>query len=533
MGIWEQFPFTNFHQENLDWAYSALKNLDKRVDTLEQGGGGATKDYVDTQDEKLSAEISRVEKECDTNTTNISRDLNTETQNRTAADDLIEGEIQSISSTVTAINDTVGDWTQQGTISNAIAGVQATAGTSATAIHGTGGTYDMSKGTIQARLNDLENSGGGGLEVTKKAVDYAECFVATSKGTLSVPAGTNTTSTTFSFPRYSNLHSAAPAKPLYAIIVTPTNGAPVEFSFSPSSLSYSSSMLQVSGSLISYSSHSSSLTFEDSTYTAFLLVRASDTVVTDVSGGGGASSDVTKSYVDSQDAALDAKITTAQTTADSAVTMASEAQDSASVAVATANGANANATSAKSSADDAKTAADGAVESAQTANANATTALTAIGSKSSAVTFSNLWAAIGAWNESATITARLKDAYNWSWNNRSAINGTADYPTDKGTINARLTELEENGGGSSSVKIASGTGEVGARTGEDLEISFADAGFTETPAVVASYCKTGDNDTEISGIVKVHHVTTTGATISITGGAVGHMYNVSWIATGK
>lgn len=28
MGIWEQFPFTNFHEQNLDWAYKSIKELD-------------------------------------------------------------------------------------------------------------------------------------------------------------------------------------------------------------------------------------------------------------------------------------------------------------------------------------------------------------------------------------------------------------------------------------------------------------------------------------------------------------------------
>ena len=35
MGIWEQFPFTNFHVQNLVWAYKSIKDLDGRVDTLE------------------------------------------------------------------------------------------------------------------------------------------------------------------------------------------------------------------------------------------------------------------------------------------------------------------------------------------------------------------------------------------------------------------------------------------------------------------------------------------------------------------
>lgn len=529
MGVWEQFPYTNFHQENLDWVYSSVKNLDERVDALEQGGGGATKQYVDEQDGKLTAEIARVEKECNTNTTNISRDLNTESENRQAADSLLEGEIQSISSTVTNINDELGDWTQQGTISSAIASVQATAGNSATAIHGTGGTYDMSKGTIQARLNSLESSGGGDLDVTTTPINsLVKIYTYTGPSSTTIASASEVVS--FSGPLVVPVGDFDRAHILYNVSVFDQQSqySPLIFQLVQHAWSGTNCFMD----LLMCNTSESAITLNRADITLTIYGVSSTTVVTSVSGGGGGSSDVTKSYVDSQDAELDAKITAAQTTADSAVTLATEASDSASAAVGTANSAITTANVAKNAADNAKSAADGATETAATANNNATTALTAIGAKSTAVTFSNLWATIGAWNESATITSRLKDAYNWSWNNRSAINGSADYPTDKGTINARLTELEENGGGSTqSYKLLSGTGEVGARTGEDLTVTFSTA-FSSTPAVVASYCKTGDNDTDISGIVKVHHVTTTGCVISITGGAVGHMYSVSWIATG-
>lgn len=31
MGVFEQFPYTNFHELNLDWIIAELKKLDKKV----------------------------------------------------------------------------------------------------------------------------------------------------------------------------------------------------------------------------------------------------------------------------------------------------------------------------------------------------------------------------------------------------------------------------------------------------------------------------------------------------------------------
>lgn len=528
MAIWEQFPFTNFHQENLDWVLNSIKNLDGRVDELEAGGGGATKDYVDEQDNKLTAEIARVETECDENTTNISRDLNTEVQNRQTADNLIDNNINQVKADVTSIKQSIGEWTQPVTMSNAVSSVQETSGKSANAIHGAGGTYDLSKGTIQARLNNLETTNE--LTVKRKRITYSA--VVGESNTFDVSATVNAhTVTTYSLPAVEvRAYTGAKLTNLTYFVTSAGNATtPIQVQFVP----YSLNAYTATGLILLINSNSDPITINSTALRVYALNKDDTDVVVDVTGNVADSktSDVTKSYVDSQDAVLDAKITTAQTTADSAVTMATEASDKAETASGVANSAKTSADNAKTSADNAKTAADGATETAHTANDNATKAIAAIGSKSAAVTFSNLWAAIGAWNESATITARLKDAYNWAWNSRSAINGSTNYPTDKATINARLNALEENSG--SSVKIVSGNGTLGARTGEELTVDFASAGFTETPNVIASYCKTGDNDADISGIVKVWNVNKTGCKISITGGAVGHSYTVAWIANGK
>ena len=49
MGLFEHFPYTNFHDLNLDWIIQALKDLDKKVDTIEERVTQAAKDYVDAR----------------------------------------------------------------------------------------------------------------------------------------------------------------------------------------------------------------------------------------------------------------------------------------------------------------------------------------------------------------------------------------------------------------------------------------------------------------------------------------------------
>ena len=35
MGLFEQFPYANFHELNLDWILAKIKELDKKVDSIE------------------------------------------------------------------------------------------------------------------------------------------------------------------------------------------------------------------------------------------------------------------------------------------------------------------------------------------------------------------------------------------------------------------------------------------------------------------------------------------------------------------
>lgn len=529
MGIWQQFPFTNFHEENLDWFLECAQDLNARMDKIDGEGGAATKDYVNGKFNEVAKEINRVETECDQSTNNISRDLNTESETRQTADEMIEQSVQRVDTKVTGLSTSVGDWTQPVTLSNAVSAVQETSGKSANAIHGAGGTYDLSKGTIQARLNSLEE--GEELNVEKATFSYLTPFIRVNVDLAEAVVGAKST---YVFANAVEIVStSSPISTNSFIYIEPWNknaNTSLDLSF----LIAKTESQKITGNIYVTNPTGSNKTFVAQTVSLILAKRLEQQIVTHVSGNviSGGAGDVTKSYVDSQDAALDAKITTAQQTADSAVTMATDADDKAEQAKSTAQVASSTASNAKTIAETAQTEASGATSSAQTANNNATAALTAIGSKSSAVTFSNIWNTIGAWNESATITARLKDAYNWAWNSRSAINGTDSYPTDKASINQRLNTLEDTVP-STLPKIASGNGTLRVTTGRELVVDYANSGFTSVPVVVASYSKEGENDTETAGTLKVFDITTTGCKITMSSGNTKHDYNVGWIATGN
>ena len=38
MALFEQFPYTNFHEMNMDWLLRAVKSLSKEVDNIIQQG---------------------------------------------------------------------------------------------------------------------------------------------------------------------------------------------------------------------------------------------------------------------------------------------------------------------------------------------------------------------------------------------------------------------------------------------------------------------------------------------------------------
>lgn len=310
------------------------------------------------------------------------------------------------------------------------------ADTNAVSIHGADGVYDLSKGTIQARLNDLE--AGEALNVTKKRIAYSTIRGASSS--ISIPEMTISAQSTILYNTDITIEPDTGVTFDNLCYYVVSNGAlnnggpptpPVYYCFAPSYCSAT----EIHGNLVIVNATTVQINIKKEQLQVYVLRPESTDIVTDVSGNviSGGSGDVTKSYVDSQDAALDAKITAAINAAD-------------------ANGV--------------------------------------------------------------------------------SIHGEgAAYDNTKGTIAARLEALEA-GGGTSSTKIANGTGMAQVGPGKELVVDYSATGFTSAPVVVASHCQTGDSDTDTSGIVKVLSVTKTGCKISIIGGTADHDYPVSWIATG-
>lgn len=55
MGLWEHFPYTNFHGLNLDWVLRSIKNLNDRVEALEKRIEEIKQEILAEVDEKLQA----------------------------------------------------------------------------------------------------------------------------------------------------------------------------------------------------------------------------------------------------------------------------------------------------------------------------------------------------------------------------------------------------------------------------------------------------------------------------------------------
>ncbi len=63
MGLFEQFPYANFHELNLDWILKKIKELDEKVDSIEDRILKEAKKYTDEQFGILSNEFNELENE--------------------------------------------------------------------------------------------------------------------------------------------------------------------------------------------------------------------------------------------------------------------------------------------------------------------------------------------------------------------------------------------------------------------------------------------------------------------------------------
>lgn len=63
MGLFEHFPYTNFHELNLDWIIQTVKDLDEKVNSIEDRIYNKAKAYTDEQVGQLRNEFNELENE--------------------------------------------------------------------------------------------------------------------------------------------------------------------------------------------------------------------------------------------------------------------------------------------------------------------------------------------------------------------------------------------------------------------------------------------------------------------------------------
>lgn len=485
MGIWEQFPFTNFHEQNLDWAYKSIKDLDGRVDNLEKSGN-VSKEYVDEQDSVLDEKISG------------------ERSARTNADQELQNQITSHTTSISNLNNrmvdaeknigvkpsvpnfssiwsTIGEYNATQAIGSKLLQVQTDAKENRRSIAGTDGVYDITKGTIQARLNTIEGALKPGSLVKLNGEYQIGIAPGTARGSAFAPSGNIKPFDFAVCARESSApHSQGDSNNAY-IIAKPIKNAT-----------------------------------ENTKYTSFVIVAdcSGETTTVNmafriwtfelVSGSSGGEQYATTSYVDEKTGQLATELGNVEAEVQDAYTKAETADNNAAIAKSTAT----------------------------TAASTASSALEKIGTKPAESKYNTLWETIGIWTENVPMALRINPAFNWSWNNRSAINGNSDYPTDKASINSRLSDLEEAITNLQNIpKIA--TGNVLAYQDQDAVIDYRSAGFTEIPTIVATYANTGAQADSVTRSQLIFAKTTTSAKIRLSGTSTHEQFAVDWIAVGK
>lgn len=482
MGIWEQFPFTNFHEQNLDWAYKSIKELDGRVDTLEKSGN-VSKEYVDEQDANLDEKISG------------------ERSARTTADQALQDQITSHTTSISGLNgrmveaeknigvkpyvpnfgsiwSAIGDYGATQSIGGKLLQVQRDENENHRSIAGTNGVYDITRGTIQARLNAIEGALKPGSLVKLNGEYQIGIAPGTARGSAFAPTG---------------------------------NVAPFDFAVCERESSAADSQGDGNNAFLIVKP----IKNENSKYTNFVIVAdcAGETTTVNmafriftfelVAGSSGGDQYATTSYVDEKTGQLATELGNVEAEVQDAYTKAETAENNAAVAKSTAT----------------------------TAASTASSALEKIGNKPSESKYNTLWDTIGIWTENVPMALRINPAYNWSWNNRSAINGNSDYPTDKASINSRLSDLETAITNLQNMpKIARGN--VLAYQDQDAVIDYHSAGFTEIPTVVATYANTGAQADSVTRSQLIFAKTTTYAKIRLSGTSTTEQFAVDWIAVG-
>lgn len=483
MGIWEQFPFTNFHEQNLDWAYKSIKDLDGRVDTLEKSGN-VSKEYVDEQDAALDEKISG------------------ERSSRTTADQALQNQISAHTTSINGLNgrmveaeknigvkssvpnfssiwSTIGEYQATQPIGSKLLQTQTQGNENLRSIAGTDGTYDITKGTIQARLNHIEAALTPGSLVKQNSTWIISIPYNTARGTRFKPS---TTVPEFDF----------------AIAERETPGTD-DVGTSDNIILLCSPLITTPGA--KYNSYEVEANCKGDNTLKYMRVRVRTFVF--VTGANNEEQYAPISYVDEKTGQLATELGNVEADVQDAYTKAETADNNAAIAKSTAT----------------------------TAANTASSALEKIGTRPAESKYNTLWDTIGIWSENVPMALRINPAYNWSWNNRSAINGPADYPTDKASINSRLSDLETAIAKFQNMpKIA--RGHVLAYQDQDAIIDYQSAGFTEIPTVVATYAHTGAVADSVTRSQLIFAKTTSSAKIRLSGTSTHEQFAVDWIAVG-
>lgn len=483
MSIWEQFPFTNFHEQNLDWAYKSIKELDGRVDTLENSGD-VSKEYVDEQDAALDEKISG------------------ERSARTTADQALQNQITAHTTTISGLNgrmveaeknigvkpsvpnfnsiwSTIGEYNATQSIGSKLLQVQTEGKENQRSIAGSTGVYDITKGTIQARLNTIEDALKPGSCVKLNGYYRIAIPPGTARGTEFTPSQEIKPFDFAICERESSVaHTAGDSNNAF-LIAKPVKSTPTN----------------------KYNNFVVVADCPGETTTFNMVVRAWTFEL--VAGGSGGEQYATISYVDEKTGQLATELGNVEADVQDAYTKAETADNNAAIAKSTAT----------------------------TAAATASSALEKIGTKPAESKYNTLWDTIGIWSENVPMALRINPAFNWSWNNRSAINGTSDYPTDKAPINSRLSDLETAIAKFQNMpKIARGN--VLAYQDQDAIIDYQSAGFTEIPTVVATFANTGATADSVTRSQLIFAKTTSSAKIRLSGTSTHEQFAVDWIAVG-
>ena len=483
MGIWEQFPFTNFHEQNLDWAYKSIKELDGRVDTLEKSGK-VSKEYVDEKDAALDEKISG------------------ERSARTTADQALQNQITAHTTSISGLNgrmveaeknigvkpsvpnfgsiwSTIGDYGATQAIGSKLLQVQTESKENRRSIAGTNGVYDITKGTIEERLKTIEDALKPGSLVKLNGVFQVAIAPGTARGTGFTPTKEITPFDFAICVRESSVaHTAGDSNSAF-LIAKPIKSAARN--------KYDTFVVVAD------------CPGEKTTFNMVVRVWTFELV----EGSSGEEQYATVSYVDDKTGQLATELGNVEANVQDAYTKAETADNNAAIAKSTAT----------------------------TAASTASSALEKIGTRPAESKYNTLWDTIGIWSENVPMALRINPAYNWSWNNRSAINGTSDYPTDKASINSRLSELETAIAKFQNMpKIARGN--VLAYQDQDAIIDYQSAGFTEIPTVVATFANTGATANSVTRSQLIFAKTTSSAKIRLSGTSTHEQFAVDWIAVG-